>query len=619
MKEHLDYAERVRTTRRMQVVVALFSATFLAYGADLWYHQVLQGARYQSDADHNFLRQQEIVSYRGHILDREKRVLVSNRLSFNVMLDRERLRDADRLSAFLSGVLMLSPEVIEARLEQVRTQPIHQAPILAEDVSIDQAVSIEARRLEWPELSIAVVPRRAYPQGSLAAHVLGYVGEISQAEIRSGRFSDLGPGDIVGKTGIERVYQRELQGVKGQKRVMVNSRGRIMEEVGTDSLPVHGREIVLTLDLALQQALEAGLEPHVGAAVFLDPWSGEILALASSPAFQPDLFARHFPVGEWEALIGDPRKPLQNRATLSRFSPGSIFKLVVAAAGLEEGIITARTSIFCGGSVRFYGRRFHCHKVGGHGEVALEEALIHSCNVYFYTVGKELGIEQIAAYARRLGLGEATGIDLMAEEQGLVPTPEWKRATRDEPWYGGETVIVAIGGGPIGVTPIQMARMAASLANGGRRVTPHLHHRGGAKERHEVERQRGEIGFSRATIGALRAAMTGVVSRGTGGRAGLKSLQVAAKTGTAQYSSLSAGVDADDLPYEIRDHAWMIGFAPAEEPRIAFAVFIEHGGHGGTTAAPVVRRALGTFFDLPWAKELPVSRPVQEVGHAAAP
>ncbi|MFQ5719803.1 MAG: penicillin-binding protein 2 [Acidobacteriota bacterium] len=616
MKEHLDYAERERTSRRTRVIVFLLGAAFLAYGSGLWFEQVLDGAAYLEEADNNFLRHQEVGAYRGNILDSGGRVLVSNRLSFNVMLDRERLTDTPGMEGFVASVLGVEPIVVADRLARMRSRPVHEPVLLGEDVALRQAVAIEARRLEWPALSIDVVPRRSYRYAALAAHVLGYVGEISLAEIRSRGFQpDLSPGDIVGKTGIERVYERELQGVKGFKRVIVNSRGRVMDDVGIDRAVEDGTDIVLNLDVTLQQALEEGLAGQVGAGVFLDPRSGAVLAMASSPSFEPNLFARRFRAEEWRALTGDPLKPLQNRATRSRFSPGSTFKLVVAAAGLEEGIIDGSTHIFCAGSAPFYGRRFRCHKASGHGEVNLEEALVHSCNIYFYTVGKQLGIERIAAYARRLGLGAKTGIDLPAEDPGLVPTPEWKRATRHEPWYGGETISVAIGGGPISVTPIQMAVMAATLASGGRRVTPRVRRRASVPG---DSGQTPDVGFSPSTIRALRVAMAGVVKRGTGTRVALEGIDVAAKTGTAQFSARSAGVDADDMPYAIRDHAWLVGFAPAAAPEIAFAVFIEHGGHGGTVAAPVARHVLETFFGQRSGAQ-PVTEPVGKVARAGTP
>jgi penicillin-binding protein 2 len=598
MKEHLEYAEKARTERRTAVVRAVFATAFVGYLLTLWYHQTLQGAEYRLQADNNILRTQEVPAYRGNILDRHDRVLVKNRLSFNVLLHREILRDLDRVVSFLAEVLDLPPETIRGRIEASRHRPAHEPVVIEEDVAMAQAVSIEARRVEWPELSIAVTSRRDYPERRLAAHVVGYVGEISEEEIRSGEFqADLRGGDIVGKTGVERVYEVELQGSKGFKTVLINSRGRVVEELGVERRPEHGKDVVLTLDADLQRALEEGLEGQVGAGIFLDPEGGEILAMASSPAFEPDLFSRRFPPREWQALIADPLKPLQNRASLSRYSPGSTFKIIVAAAALEERIVTPSTTVYCPGYAIIYGHRFRCHNAAGHGEVDLEKAIVHSCNVYFYNVGKNLGIERIAAYARRMGLGVETGIDLLYEDPGLIPTPEWKRRERGQPWYAGETISVSIGQGPLSVTPLQMARLAASLANGGRQIIPHLRRSADDGKRLAVARTPEAAGFSETTRRALRRAMTGVVNRGTGHRTRLPGIQVAAKTGTAQFSARSAGVDADELPYAIRDHAWLVGYAPAEDPQIAFAIFIEHGGHGGTTAAPVARRVLERFFD----------------------
>jgi len=599
MAAPIEFVEKQRIARRTSVLGAGFVVAFVVYGGLLWYTMVVQADFYRTLAASNALRTEPVPAYRGLIVDRKERILVRNRLSFDVVLDRERLGRGAAPLAFLARTLGLTERALSERLEAARGRPRHEPVILGEDVSLSEAATVEARQLEYPELRVEVSSRRDYAESGLAAHVLGYVGEVSDAELASGRFdARLAPGAIVGKAGVERVYEAELQGEQGLRQVIVNARGRIIEEVGVDREPVHGHDLRLTLDLDLQRSLEEALEGQVGAAVFLDPWSGEVLAMASAPRFEPNLFQRRFAPEAWRALVADPRKPLQNRAALSRFSPGSTFKLAVAAAGLEEGVITGSTIIHCGGAASFYGRTFRCHKAGGHGAVDLESAIVHSCNVYFYTVGQRLGIERIAAYARRLGLGEPTGIDLGGEEEGLVPTPEWKQRVRHEPWYAGETISVSIGQGPLGTTPLQMARLAAALANGGRHVTPHLRWRGAQGEAELAAQARAEAGFSNATIQALRRAMSGVVSYGTGTKASLPGIAVAAKTGTAQYSSRSAGVDADQLPYDIRDHAWFVGFAPADEPRIAFAVFIEHGGHGGTTAAPVARRVLETFFGI---------------------
>ena len=599
IKAPIEFVEKQRIVRRTGVLGAGFVVAFVTYGGLLWYTMVVQADYYRSLAESNALRTEPVPAFRGNILDRRERILVSNRLSFDVVLDRERLGRRAAPLPFLAGTLGLTEAALRERLDAARGRPRHEPVVLGEDVSLAEAASVEARQLEFPELRVVVSSRRDYTESGLAAHVLGYVGQASDADLASGRLdARLRPGAIVGKAGVERVYEAELQGAQGLRTVVVNARGRIIEEVGVDRDPVHGRPLRLTLDLDLQRALENALAGQMGAAVFLDPWSGEVLAMASAPRFEPNFFARRFAPEAWRALVEDPRKPLQNRAALSRFSPGSTFKLAIAAAGLEEGIIGGGTYIHCAGAASFYGHTFRCHKAGGHGAVNLELAIVHSCNVYFYTVGQRLGIERIAAYARRLGLGAPTGIDLAGEEEGLVPTPEWKQETRHEPWYAGETISVSIGQGPLGATPLQMARMAAALANGGRHVTPHLRWRGSGAEADLAAQVRAEAGFSASTMMALRRAMSGVVSYGTGVRAALPGIAVAAKTGTAQYSSRSAGIDADLLPYAIRDHAWFVGFAPADNPRIAFAVFIEHGGHGGTTAAPVARAVLEVFFGI---------------------
>jgi penicillin-binding protein 2 len=331
----------------------------------------------------------------------------------------------------------------------------------------------------------------------------------------------------------------------------------------------------------------------------MDPNTGEVLALASTPGYDPNVFTAPVSQTTWRALITDPRKPLHDRAIGSFYAPGSTFKVLMSIAGLETGAITPSTSVYCGGSAFFYDRSFLCWKKGGHGTVAVHQALVHSCNVFYYTLGRKMGIDAISKYAKMFRVGEITGIDIPGESRGTPPSAEWKQKTRKEPWYPGDTISISIGQGLLAVTPMQMASMMSAVANGGTFVQPHLSR--------SVKAVSEKLPVSKSTLAIVRDALADVVEEGTATRARLGPIPVAGKTGTAQVFKRSAGIDADKLDKNERDHAWFVGYAPADKPEIAFAIVIEHGGHGGTTAAPVARKVLEVFFEdrLPKKEEPP--------------
>jgi penicillin-binding protein 2 len=470
--------------------------------------------------------------------------------------------------------------------------------VVQEDVDLAQAATIESHPEKFPGIVVRVESRRAYEGGRLAAHLVGYVGEISPTQIANREFPGSRSGDVVGKDGLERRFNGDLSGQRGARQVVVNALGREIDALEGGEIAVPGASLELALDLDLQRTLVEAFGDHRGSAVFIDPRNGEVLALASLPAFDPNLFAGRFTRREWEELARNPSHPLQNRATQSRYSAGSTFKVIVAAAALESGVITPGTMVNCPGYAMIYGRRFGCHERGGHGWVDVHEALVKSCNVFFYQVGKDVGIDRIADYARRMGLGAPTGIDLFQEDEGLVPDEAWSRRVRGTPWYPGETISVSIGQGPLLVTSVQLAALAGAVSTGefqplhvvrrigGRDVTPaHPEHR---------------LDVSGSTLEVIRNGLWGVVNEaGTGRRAQLPNhpgIEVAGKTGTVQVVASSAGVDSEKLAKQIRDHGWFVGWAPYRNPTIAFAVFVEHGGHGGIEAAPIAQRVLETYF-----------------------
>jgi penicillin-binding protein 2 len=600
-----DYYEARRLTTRLTIIHILFGAVLFVYAMSFWYLQVVKSDHYRKLSDSNRLRRVTLMPLRGVITDAEHRVLANNRIAFNVRLNRERAGNLGEFLPELARILKTPEDTLRQRLHKYRSRPAFEPVLLKEDVDLAEAAYIESRRLELPMLSVEVESRRNYLYGSLAAHVLGFVGEVSEEEMKQAPEGRYDLGEIVGKAGIESRYDEDLRGVKGWKQVVVNSLGREIQEIEEGRKPTPGRSLKLTIDLDLQLALEKAFGDEAGSAVFVDPNSGAVLALISRPAFDPNVFATRFSQDTWQGLVNDPRHPLQNRASLSKFAPGSVFKVIMAIAALEDGVAGPGRTDFCTGGFRFGDKTYQCWAVrkGGHGALAMREAIIHSCNVYFYRLGNELGIERISRWARSFGLGQRTGIDLPEEKPGTVPDPDWKRASvpRDPVWHPGETISVSIGQGALEVTPAQMAMFAAAVGNGGRVYRPHLiaarEIREGVEEEMPDEFLIRTLPLHARTLDVIKDSMWGVVNEfGTGARARIAGRDVCAKTGTAQVFRASRDIDADLLPKDRRDHAWFVGFAPRDRPEVAFAVFVQNGGHGGTTAAPIARAVLETYF-----------------------
>lgn len=577
LQPYREYQRAQQFSRRLLGLRLMLIAAFVGYGLVFWYLQIVQGPEYQRRAEENRLRRRVEAPLRGVVRDRFGEILVSNRPSFSVFLDRQRTDDPRLTTLRLCRFLGLEPERLLERLEKSRSQPKFLPVRLLPDVGLELAARIQAHQPEFPGVDVLVESKRHYALGAAAAHVVGYVSEADQGELRAR--PELLPGDRVGRIGVERAFDGVLRGEPGLVLEEVNARGRSLDEVAVERSARHGPPLQLTLDASMQRDVAELFAGRAGAAVFLDPASGAIRALYSGPSYDPNLFAGRLPAEVWESLREDPLRPLQNRALAGTYSPGSTFKIVVAAAALEEGVATPDEKIFCGGIKRFYGQPRHCHKAGGHGKVALKTAIEKSCNIYFYTVGQKLELPKIHDWATRFGLGVPTGLELTAEATGLVPSNEWKLRTRGEPWYPGETISVAIGQGPLHVTPMQMAMAAAVVANGGSRVQPFL------RTRDALQFRPTPIGLSPETVVALQEAMEAVVDTGTARRSKLKGIRFAGKTGTAQVVAL----DAEEDP---GDHAWFIGFGPLPEPTLAWAVIVEHGGHGGESAAPIASEVL---------------------------
>ncbi len=596
---------------RIAVFQYLIAGVFLFLLSGFWELQVRNPAFYSERAERNRIKALPILAPRGRILDREGRVMVDNQASFSLALSRESL-DEEQLRALADG-LGLDFDDLVARVERFdRTHPKYEPVIVKEELTPGELAFVEAHRgdARYPDMELINAHRRLYPRGGVAAHLLGYIGEISEAELNLLEFVQREPGDVIGKSGVERQYDSLLTGIDGERRVVVDSIGREREVIGVKEA-VPGRDLRLTIDLDLQAVAELAMDGRRGAVVALDPRTGEVLAMVSRPAFDPNRFAGRIRSKEWRALLSDPDKPLLNRAIQAQLAPGSTFKPIVALAGLELGVIGPDFRVTCHGGANYYGRFFRCHRAGGHGSVGLYRALADSCDVYFYAVGNRLGIDNIARYAEMVGLGRRTGIDLPGEAAGLVPSTRWKLRTFRQKWYAGETISVAIGQGALTVTPLQLAYAIGGLAMGGVWRRPHVALNAGRPD--EPHR----ISLDPSHAEAITEALWAVVNDGgTGLRARLPGIEVCGKTGTSQLASMRA-LRNRELAEKLKDNAWFVGYAPKHNPEIVVVALFEGGEHGHL-AAPIVRDVIKAYFDkkerrrsgrmLAWRKPVPASR-----------
>ena len=603
--------ERRRVSVRLVVLQVSVVVTFAALAMSFWFLQVAQHARYQKMAENNHQRTISLRAPRGLVFDRYGRMLVENRHAFTVSIVRERSRDLDRTIRLLAAVAGLDVKRVQQIVDRHLREPGFRPIVVIEDASLGQVAAIIARRLDFelPDVVVDRVPTRQYPTDALAAHLFGYIGEASDAQIGDG----VTIGSIVGQSGIERTYNKLLMGQDGTRLVAVNSMGReirTLEEIP----PVKGRHVQLTIDYDLQKAAEDGFR-HAGfngSAMILDPRDGEVLAMVSLPAYDPNDFAAGIDHAAWAALRSDDLKPLQNRAIQGRYSPGSTFKIVVATAALEEELVTPDFTVNCGGGAMFHGNYFRCNLRGGHGVVDMRRAIEKSCNMYFYTLGNMLGVDRIHKWAEKLGLTGKTGIDLPNEQDSLVPSTEWKWKRMGEKWYAGETISVSIGQGQVSVTPASLAVMMATVANGGTRVTPYVVRavdEGGGWKLTVPPAVADRVAFRPETLAALHDGLWMVVNAaGTGRRAHIPGRDVAGKTGTAQVISIQGRRAALGSDLDLRDHGWFVFFAPKDNPQIAGVIFGEHNEHG-YLGAPIAKHVLETYFAKSEGLPLPVLAP----------
>jgi penicillin-binding protein 2 len=594
-------SDHSRSNRNLLWLSIFVSVVFSLLIMRLWYLQIIKVENFQDLSESNRLRMVPVAASRGTIFDRNGKVLVNNRPSFSVAAIPQEVRDREVLIDRLSRILGLDRSELLDKWSKGKSRAKYFPIILASGISRDQLETLEENRFELPGVDIQMHPVRDYPNETLASHLLGYLGQMSEQEMDSGQYARYNPGDYVGKSGIERSWEKELHGVDGGRQLEVDAMGRVLKTVNETS-PTMGDSLKLTIDLEMQKAAEDAFGEQAGAAVAMDVNTGEILAFVSKPDFDPSLFSEGLSSKQWKEYLDDKRHPLENKALKGQYPPGSTFKIITALAGLGEGMIDGSSTVVCNGSYKVGRRTFHCWKRSGHGTVNLQKALQESCDVYFYKLGERLGVDKIAKYAKKFGMGLPLGIGLENEKSGLIPTSEWKEKRFGKKWMRGETLPVAIGQGYVLATPIQLASMISTVANEGTVYKPYLVQSIADPAGNVIREFHPEIltritGIKPESYRMVKQGLFSVVNApgGTGSAARLNEVEVAGKTGTSQVVKL--GVQKGNLPYQYRDHALFVAFAPYEKPEVAVAVVVEHGEHGGSAAAPVARAIFSKYFE----------------------
>lgn len=595
MAERLEQAPFIRRVRLASTVMTLLIGLLIVR---LWYLQCVYGAYFRDLSENNRTRTIRTVPPRGIIYDRDERVLVRNRPSFQVALILEDVPNINETLSLLAEITGRDIALLQKQLQSPGRTQHFEPRIVIDDISREELAKIKVNSYRLPGVIIKTIPARAYPGGALGAQVLGYAREITKTQLETlqGK-GDYRTGDLIGQAGIEKQFEDDLRGQSGFIQVEVDARGRRRGELGIVD-DQSGDDLVLTLDSDMQRAAEEGLAGRRGAVIALDPNSGEVLSLASAPAVDANMFSGKMDARAWDDVVTDHNKPLANRAIGSKYPPGSTFKLFMALAGLAAKKVTPNTEVNCPGYFMLGNHAYKCHKHSGHGIVNLEKAITVSCNAYFYTLGQEMNIGLIERYGAMFGFGATTGIDLPGEDPGILPSEQWKRDLYNEKWYPGDTIPVSIGQGYLNVTPIQMAVGMSTIANGGIVYRPHLvkrtvDHRTG--EVHEVEPEIiRKVPIDKEAFDVVRRFSINVVNtpQGTGKKAAIPGVIVAGKTGTAQVGALGR----ESLGEMFKDHAWFIAYAPAEAPQVAMAVIVENSGHGGEFAAPIAKSVFEAYF-----------------------
>ena len=563
----------------------------------LWYLQISEGAYYRDLSENNRTRALVMEPVRGLIYDRNGVLLANNVPSFGLYVTLEDVKDRAALMGSLVKLVGLDETTVRKKLSERGSRLLPRK--VKDGLTLREAALIESHRLELPGVTVRAESQRNYPVGLTGAHLLGYVGEVSSDQLERPEYAELHLGSIIGQYGVEKTYDRFLRGHAGQKTVEVDAMGHEKRTVEV-ARPEAGDDLYLTIDARLQTLAEQLLGTEFGAIVAIETTTGDVLAMASRPVFDPNALSREMTAKQWDRIVQDEGHPLTNRATQGQYPPGSTFKIIVAAAGLETGTVNTGTKVRCAGGFPFGGRVYRDWKVQGHGVMDVVDAIVDSCDVFFYTIGQRLGIDTMADFAERFGLGHETGVELPSERAGIVPSTAWKTRVRNEIWLPGETISAAIGEGYTTVTPMQMAMVMATVAGNGESFRPRVVR--AIKERATGQMlelpsvPRPKLTLKRETYELLHESLEGVVTRGTAGRARSPLVGIAGKTGTAQTAALKDERKKEhEIPKKLRDHAWFVSYAPAEAPQIAVAVLVENMGHGGSWAAPMAKQMIETY------------------------
>jgi len=591
---------------RYRYLVAFAAVAFFVIVIFLWYLQVIKGSDFRQMSTNNCIRIREDPAARGMILDRKGRLLALNRPSFGVYLVPEDLKENLEVLVKAGQVLNMNPEEIKEKLQTQKKRTPFRPVKIKSDIEWNELARLETSRVHLPGLLVDVRPRRAYHYGQLASHLIGYLGEVDENELKQSKGTPYRMGAMIGKYGIECQWETDLRGVDGGRQIEVDALGREIKHLrSVESFP--GNNLTLTIDFDLQKVAEEAFQEKTGALIAMDPKNGRVLAMVSKPSFDPDTFARNISSEEWKSLVENPFSPLQNKGIQGQYPPGSVFKIITAIAGLETGVITPNTQLTCKGVYPYGDRDFRCYKEGGHGTITLHRAIVESCDIYFYQVGLKVGVDAIAHYANELGLGRLTGIALPHEKSGIVPSTPWKKKRLGAPWYSGETLSLSVGQGYINTTPLQLLMLISAVANGGKLYLPQVVEKveniygNTLKDYPPVEVAQADI--SEKTLHFVQEALMGAVNdpHGTGWACALKDFKVAGKTGTAQVIKMAQDFkkgDMDRMPLKFKDHAWFVAYAPFEDPIIAVVVLVEHGGYGGAAAAPIAKRVIEKYLAL---------------------
>jgi penicillin-binding protein 2 len=596
-------------------IVFVFSVLLLR----LVYLQMIRGEEYRRLSMTNCVRLKSIKSSRGLIYDRNRILLVDNRPAFDLTIVLEDAKPLKQTLDHLAELTGDSCEDLTAIIEKEGGAAFYKPLVLKRDITRDLLAAIEAHQFDLPGIHIDIEPSRNYIHKKTAAHLIGYLGEINKDELDSGKFPNVRSGDSIGRYGVEKSFEADLQGKRGGHQLEVDVNGRVIKILKTVE-PVSGNDLVMTIDLPLQQKAEGLLGENDGAVVALDPSNGDVLVMASSPSFDQNDFIGGISSKKWQVLRDDPGRPMNNKAIQAEYPPASTYKIITALAGLEEKVIDRNSTFFCPGFYKFGNRRYHCWSKYGHGTINVVDAIAQSCDVFFYQTGEKLGVDALAKYAQGSGLGRLTGIRLAHERPGLIPTSAWKKQRFKEPWQAGETLSISIGQGFNLVTPLQMAVFISAVGNNGTLYRPRL-----VKSVQDAKGQvireiepeiTGGLPASKKNLAIVRQGLLEVVhgNRGTARQIRLPDVQIAGKTGTAQVFSRKAGEKFDNkkLKRTLQDHAWFVCYAPAQDPKIAIAVIIEHGEHGASAAAPVAQELIHAYFGDP---EVPTAVVEEDPAH----